>query len=170
MPRKAKTVSGSHSGDASGRPPAPAYWLFKSEPDSFSWAQQKAKGRKGEPWEGVRNFQARKNMRLMQVGDRGFFYHSGQGKEIVGVVEVCTRIHPDASDRSGQWECVDVRALADVPKPVALAEVKTNPKLARMVLVTSSRLSVQPVRQDEWREVCAMGGLDPEKLGPAPAR
>ena len=146
------------------RQAALCYWLFKSEPESFSWTQQKSKGRKGEPWEGVRNFQARKNMRSMQLGDRGFFYHSGQGKDIVGIVEVCARAHPDASDASGVWECVDVRALADMPKPVALAQVKANPKLAKMALVTSSRLSVQPVREQEWREICAMGGLDPERL------
>jgi predicted RNA-binding protein with PUA-like domain len=146
------------------RKAAPCYWLFKSEPHSFSWTQQKSKGRKGEPWEGVRNFQARKNMRSMQIGDQGFFYHSGQGKDIVGIVEVCALAHPDASDASGLWQCVDVRALADMPMPVALAEVKANPKLAKMALVTSSRLSVQPVRSEEWREICAMGGLDPEKL------
>jgi predicted RNA-binding protein with PUA-like domain len=164
MPTKTKTLSGSGSVETSRRKSGPSYWLFKSEPDSFSWAQQKAKGRKGEAWEGVRNFQARNNMRLMQVGDRGFFYHSGQGKEIVGIVEVCARAHPDATDASGMWECVDVRALADMPKPVSLADARANPKLAKMVLVTFSRLSVQPVRLEEWSEICCMGGLDPEKL------
>jgi predicted RNA-binding protein with PUA-like domain len=171
MPRKTKSRTAPEpAGAETPRTGSEAsYWLFKSEPDSFSWTQQKAKGRKGEPWEGVRNFQARNNMRLMHVGDRGFFYHSNQGKEIVGVVEVCARIHPDASDASGQWECVDVRALVDMPKPVALTEVRSNPKLARMALVTSSRLSVQPVRDEEWREICAMGGLDPQRLSRTPA-
>ncbi len=164
MARKSKAPSRSEGPEMSRSKAAPCYWLFKSEPQSFSWTQQKSKGRKGEPWEGVRNFQARKNMRSMQIGDRGFFYHSGQGKDIVGIVEVCALVHPDASDASGLWQCVDVRALADMPKPVALAEVKANPKLAKMALVTSSRLSVQPVRTEEWREICAMGGLDPEKL------
>jgi len=103
-------------------------------------------------------------MRTMELGDRGFFYHSNQGKEIVGIVEVCARSHPDASDATGQWQCVDVRALSDMPKPVALSEVKANPKLTKMSLVTSSRLSVQPVRPEEWSEVCRMGGLDPATL------
>jgi predicted RNA-binding protein with PUA-like domain len=164
MPRKTKTLSGSDSVETSRRKSGPSYWLLKSEPDSFSWTQQKAKGRKGEAWEGVRNFQARNNMRAMQVGDRGFFYHSGQGKEIVGIVEVCARAHPDATDASGMWECVDVRALADMPKPVSLADVRANPKLAKMALVTSSRLSVQPVRPEEWSAICSLGGLDPDQL------
>jgi predicted RNA-binding protein with PUA-like domain len=164
MRRKSKTLSGSNNVETSRGKSGPAYWLFKSEPDSFSWTQQKAKGRAGEPWEGVRNFQARNHMRSMHVGDRGFFYHSNQGKEIVGIVEVCAPAHPDASDQSGQWECVDVRALVDMPKPVALADVKANPRLAKMSLVTFSRLSVQPVRPEEWSEVCRMGGLDPAKV------
>ena len=165
MAKKSKTLSGSDDGEESPHKPGPRYWLFKSEPDSFSWTQQKAKGRAGEPWEGVRNYQARNHMRSMYVGDRGFFYHSNQGKEIVGIVEVCARAHPDASDASGQWECVDVRALVDMPKPVTLVDVKANPRLAKMSLVTTSRLSVQPVRPDEWSEVCRMGGLDPAKVG-----
>lgn len=148
--------------------PAPAArpdrWLLKSEPDAFSWSQQKTRGRKGEPWEGVRNYQARNNMRAMQVGDLGFFYHSNEGLEIVGIVEVCAPAHPDASDDTGKWECVDVRAVADLPKPVTLAAVKANPKLAAMALVTSTRLSVQPVTRDQWDEVCRMGGVDPRAL------
>jgi predicted RNA-binding protein with PUA-like domain len=164
MSRRTKTLSGA---DAEAPPRSgPSYWLFKSEPASFSWTQQKAKGRKGEPWEGVRNYQARNHMKAMQIGDRGFFYHSNEGKEIVGIVEVCALAHPDASDASGIWKCVDVRAVADMPKPVTLIDVKANRRLAKMALVTSSRLSVQPVRQDEWSEVCRMGGLNPEKLSP----
>lgn len=146
--------------------PAAPYdrWLLKSEPDAFSWTQQKSRGRKGEPWEGVRNYQARNNMRAMRLGDLAFFYHSNEGMEIVGIVEVCALAHPDKSDDTGRWECVDVRALADMPRPVTLAAVKANPRLAKMALVTSFRLSVQPVTHEEWNEVCRMGGLDPASL------
>ena len=145
---------------------ASQFWLLKSEPDSFSWEMQKARGRKGEPWEGVRNFVARNNMKVMQLGDLGFFYHSNEGKEVVGIVEVCALAHPDASDETGVWKCVDVRAVVDMPKPVTLVAVKANPKLADMSLVRSARLSVQPVTPDEWAEVCRMGGLDPKTLKP----
>lgn len=141
-----------------------AYWLFKSEPDAWSWEQQKAKGAEGEEWTGVRNYQARNFMRQMQLGDLGFFYHSNIGLEIVGIVEVCKLAHPDSSTDDPRWECVDIRAICDMPKPVTLKEVKANPKLEKMALVTSSRLSVQPVLEDEWIEVCRMGGLDPESI------
>jgi predicted RNA-binding protein with PUA-like domain len=141
----------------------PSFWLFKSEPDSFSWDMQKSRGKKGEPWTGVRNFVARNNMKAMQLGDRGFFYHSNEGKEVVGIVEVIALAHPDSTDESGVWKCVDVRAVMDMPKPVTLAAVKANPKLADMSLVRSARLSVQPVTPAEWDEVCRMGGLDPKK-------
>lgn len=141
-----------------------AYWLFKSEPSSHSWEMQKARGRKGEPWDGVRNFMARNNMKAMKLGDLGFFYHSNEGKEVVGIVEVCTLAHPDPKDTTGVWKCVDVRAVCDMPKPVSLAAVKANPKLAEMALVKSARLSVQPVAVAEWAEVCRMGGLDPKKI------
>ena len=146
------------------------YWLFKSEPETFSWQMLKAKGEAGEPWDGVRNFQARNNMRAMRVGDLGFFYHSGEDKEIVGVLEVIALAHPDPKDTTGKWKCVDVEAVADVPKPVTLAAAKANPKLAGMRLVTTSRLSVQPVTAAEWAEVCRMGGLDPRKLEPRRTR
>lgn len=136
------------------------YWLFKSEPDSWSWEQQKAKGDKGEQWDGVRNYQARNNMREMKVGDLGFFYHSNQGREIVGIVEVCAPAHPDSTTDDPRWECVDIRAVADMPRPVTLDEIKENPRLAEMVLVRNSRLSVQPVTAEEWREVCRMGGYE----------
>ncbi|MEO3389406.1 EVE domain-containing protein [Mesorhizobium sp. CAU 1741] len=138
-----------------------AYWLFKSEPDVWSWEMQKAKGKAGEEWTGVRNYQARNNMRAMQIGDMGFFYHSNSGLEIVGIVEVCKLAHPDSSTDDARWECVDIRAVKDMPKPVTLKDVKANPKLSDMALVTSMRLSVQPVKLDEWQEVCRMGGLSP---------
>ncbi len=142
----------------------PAYWLFKSEPDVFSWEMLKARGRAGEPWDGVRNYQARNNMRAMKLGELGFFYHSNDGKEIVGVMEVSALAHPDPKDDSGTWECVDVRAVADMPRPVPLSAVKEYAKLAKMALVANSRLSVQPVTPTEWKEVCRMGGLDLKKL------
>jgi predicted RNA-binding protein with PUA-like domain len=149
---------------------AKQYWLFKSEPETFSWQMLKAKGESGEPWDGVRNFQARNNMRAMRVGDLGFFYHSGEDKEIVGVMTVIAPAHPDPKDTSGKWQCVDVKAVADVPRPVSLAAAKANPKLAAMRLVTTSRLSVQPVTPAEWAEVSRMGGLDPRKLEPRRGR
>lgn len=136
-----------------------AYWLMKSEPDAFSWDMLKSRGAKGEGWDGVRNFQARNNMRAMRIGDQGFFYHSNEGKEIVGILEVIALAHPDRTDDTGKWECVDVKAVTPMPKPVSLEAIKANPKLAKMVLVTNSRLSVQPVTADEWAEVCRMGGL-----------
>jgi predicted RNA-binding protein with PUA-like domain len=142
----------------------PAYWLFKTEPEEHSWEMQKARGKKGEPWTGVRNFVARNNMKAMQLGDLGFFYHTGEEKQIVGVVEVCALAHPDQKDETGIWKCVDVRAVCDMPKPVTLAAAKANPKLAEMALVRTARLSVQPVRPDEWNEVCRMAGLDPKKI------
>ncbi|OKL43921.1 EVE domain-containing protein [Pseudovibrio exalbescens] len=140
------------------------YWLFKSEPNKWSWDQQKAKGEEGEEWDGVRNYQARNFMRTMKVGDRGFFYHSNIGKEVVGIVEVCAPAHPDSTTDDPRWECVDIKAVCDVPKPVTLADVKAEERLSDMALVTSMRLSVQPVKPEEWDLVCRMGGLDPEKL------
>ena len=138
-----------------------AYWLFKSEPSSWSWEMQKARGDKGEEWDGVRNYQARNNMRQMKLGDLGFFYHSVKETSVVGIVEVCALIHPDSTSDGPRWECVDIRAVRDMPKPVSLNDIKANPKLKDMVLVNNSRLSVQPVSEAEWREVCRMGGLDP---------
>src|SRR5690606_21282168 len=134
------------------------YWLLKSEPESWSWDQQKAKGAEGEEWNGVRNYQARNHMRSMQLGDQGFFYHSNKGMEVVGIVEVCALVHPDSTTEDPRWECVDVRAVADMPRPVSLEEIKQNEKLAEMVLVNNSRLSVQPVTPGEWKEICRMGG------------
>ncbi|MFC6491044.1 EVE domain-containing protein [Nitratireductor sp. GCM10026969] len=137
-----------------------AYWLFKSEPTSWSWEMQKKKGDKGEQWDGVRNYQARNNMRQMKVGDLGFFYHSVKETSVVGIVEVIAPVHPDSTTDDPRWECVDIRAVKDIPKPVSLNDIKANPKLHDMVLVNNSRLSVQPVSEAEWREVCRMGGLD----------
>ena len=135
------------------------YWLFKSEPDTWSWDQQVARGDAGEEWNGVRNYQARNFMRDMQVGDRGFFYHSQSDKAVVGVVEVCADSHPDSTTDDPRWDCVDIRAIAPVPRPVTLAEIKDNPRLSEMVLVRNSRLSVQPVSEEEWQIVCEMGGF-----------
>jgi predicted RNA-binding protein with PUA-like domain len=136
-----------------------AYWLLKSEPDAWSWQQQKAKGAKGEPWTGVRNYQARKNMREMKVGDTGFFYHTGDEKAVVGTVEVIATVHQDPTDRTGEWECVDVKALDAFPRPVTLEAIKKDKRLKDMVLVKNSRLSVQPLTPEEWRIVCGLGGL-----------
>ena len=136
-----------------------AYWLFKSEPETWSWDQQKKKGAKGEPWSGVRNHTAKLNMMKMKKGDRGFFYHSGAQKAVVGIVEVIGEYRPDPTDEKGIFGLVDVQAATDMPKPVTLADVKANPKLKDMSLVTSFRLSVQPVTAAEWKEVCRMGGL-----------
>lgn len=135
------------------------YWLFKSEPDVFGWDDLVAKGDKGEEWDGVRNYQARNNMRAMNVGDRGFFYHSRKGLEVVGIVEVCAEAHQDSKTDDARWECVDVKAVEKLPNPVSLDLIKTDERLADMVLVKNSRLSVQPVTDEEWNLICALGGL-----------
>lgn len=138
-----------------------AYWLFKSEPDAWSWDQQVAKGAAGEEWTGVRNYQARNNMRAMRVGDRGFFYHSNEGKEIVGIVEVIAEAHPDSTADDPKWDCVDVRAVKPLARPVTLEMAKADPRLRDMVLVNNTRLSVQPVTEAEWRVICELGGVEP---------
>lgn len=137
------------------------YWLFKSEPSTWSWDQQKAKGEAGEEWDGVRNYQARNNMREMEVGDRGFFYHSQTEKAVVGVVEVIAKAHPDSTTDDERWECVDIKAVSDMSTPVTLEMAKGDPRLSDMILVNNSRLSVQPVTEAEWRVVCELGGLKP---------
>ena len=142
----------------------PQFWLLKSEPDVFSWDMLQAKGAVGEPWTGVRNYQARNNMRAMKVGDLGFFYHSNIGKEVAGICEVVALAHSDLTAETGTWECVDVKAVGAMPKPVTLEAIKLNERLADMVLVKNSRLSVQPVTALEWAEVCRMGGLEAKKL------
>lgn len=136
-----------------------AYWLMKSEPETWSFDQQKAEGKAGAEWDGVRNFQARNFMRAMKAGDLAFFYHSGGERACVGIVKIVVEAHPDSTASTGQWECVDVASVADLPKPVTLAEIKATPQLQDMVLVKNSRLSVQPVTASEWRKVCALGGL-----------
>ena len=137
-----------------------AYWLIKSEPGSWSWDQQVADGAKGTAWTGVRNHTAKLNLQKMKKGDRAFFYHSGETKDIVGVVEIVREAYPDPSAEDGSpWVVVDVRALAPVPKPVTLAAIKAEPKLKEMALLKYSRLSVQPVTADEWKLVCRMGGV-----------
>ncbi len=136
-----------------------AYWLFKSEAETWSWAQQKKKGAKGEPWDGVRNYQAANCMKAMKKGDKGFFYHSGSEKQIVGIVEIIGEYRPDPTDKKERFGLVDVKAVKDVPNPVTMADVKADAKLKEMVLVKNSRLSVQPVRAAEWKRICAMGGV-----------
>ncbi len=136
-----------------------AMWLFKTESSTWSWEQQKKKGAKGEPWSGVRNHQAASNMKKMAKGDLGFFYHSGDEKRIVGIVEVISTYRPDPTDETGKFGLVDVKAVKDFPRPVTLVEIKAEPKLKEMVLVKNSRLSVQPVTAAEWKLICAMCGV-----------
>lgn len=136
-----------------------AYWLFKSEPETWSWDMQVKAGAAGTEWTGVKNFTARNHMREMKKGDEGFFYHSGGEKAVVGLVKVVKEAHPDSTDTTGQWQCVDIAAVKPLPKPVTLAEIKANKSLADMVLVRLSRLSVQPVTEAEWKAVLRMGGV-----------
>ena len=138
-----------------------SFWLFKSEPSTWSWQDQVAKGDAGEEWDGVRNYQARNFMRQMAVGDRGFFYHSQKEKAVVGTVEVIAAAHPDSSTDDPRWECVDIKAVQAAKTPVTLEQIKQEPALSEMALVKSARLSVQPVTEVEWRLVCEMAGLDP---------
>ena len=138
-----------------------AYWLFKSEPSTWGWDDQQAKGDAGEEWDGVRNYQARNFMRDMKLGDLGFFYHSQTEKAVVGVVEVIAEAHPDSSTDDDRWECVDIKAVKSVKTPVTLDMIKADGRLDDMMLVRNSRLSVQPVTEGEWRIVCALGGIDP---------
>ena len=137
------------------------FWLFKSEPSTWSWQDQVAKGDAGEEWDGVRNYQARNFMRQMAVGDLGFFYHSQKEKAVVGTVEVIAAAHPDSSTDDPRWECVDIKAVQAAKTPVTLEQIKQKPALSEMALVKSARLSVQPVTEVEWRLVCEMAGLDP---------
>lgn len=135
------------------------HWLFKTEPETWSWEQQKAKGAKGEPWSGVRNYAAAKNMKDMKRGDRGFFYHSGKERSIVGIVEVIGEYRPDPTDESHRFGLVEVKAVKDLARPVTLDEIKADKTFTRMALVINSRLSVQPVTPAEWKRICAMGGV-----------
>lgn len=133
-----------------------AYWLIKSEPDAFSWSEQVENDI--EPWTGVRNHQAKKNLAAMKVGDRAFFYHSNVGREIVGVVEVVREAYPDPTATDGRWVCVDMRAIGPMPHPVTLAAMKADPDLADLALIRQSRLSVVPVSDVHWGHLCRMGG------------
>ena len=135
------------------------YWLFKSEPDVFGWDDLVAKAKDGEEWDGVRNYQARNNMREMQIGDLGLFYHSNRGKEVVGIVEVIATAHPDSTTEDQRWECVDVRAVKPVKQPVTLDQAKDDSRLKDMALVTNTRLSVQPVTDSEWATIMEMAGM-----------
>jgi predicted RNA-binding protein with PUA-like domain len=136
-----------------------AYWLLKTEPDTFSWDDQVKKGAKGESWTGVRNYSARANLRAMKKGDHAFFYHSGGEPQIVGVVEVIREAYPDPTDEKEIFSTVDVKAAWPLRQPVTLAKVKAEPRLKDMVLVKFSRLSVQPVTAAEWALICKMGGV-----------
>ncbi|KIZ47115.1 MULTISPECIES: EVE domain-containing protein [Rhodopseudomonas] len=136
-----------------------AHWLVKSEPSTWSWDQQVAKGAKGEPWTGVRNHSAKLFMMQMKKGDRAFFYHSNEGKEIVGIAEIIREAYPDPTDASGKFVCVDIKAVKPLKTPVTLAAVKTEPSLSEMALLKQSRLSVQPVAAEEWKIICRMGGV-----------
>ncbi|MCU9837177.1 EVE domain-containing protein [Ruegeria sp. WL0004] len=139
-----------------------AYWLFKSEPSTWSWDDQTAKGETGEEWDGVRNYQARNFMRAMKLGDRGFFYHSQTEKAVVGIVEVCAEVHPDSKAGDPRWECVDIKAVRPFVQPATLDQIKSDPRLSDMVLVKNSRLSVQPVSEDQWLAICALGQTEPD--------
>ncbi len=141
------------------------HWLFKSEPSVYSFEKLAAEGAKGTDWSGIRNHSAKLNMMGMKLGERGFFYHSNEGKAIVGIVEVSALYRPDPSDASGKFGMVDIRAIEPLPKPVTLDDAKANPKLSKMSLVTNSRLSVQPVTEEEWALVCELGGLDSHQRG-----
>jgi predicted RNA-binding protein with PUA-like domain len=134
-----------------------AYWLLKSEPDEWSWAQQVAEGRDGAEWTGIRNFSAQNNLRAMKKGEQAFFYHTGKERAVVGIVKVVVEAHPDSTDSA--WRAIDVAAVKQLPTPVSLAQIKADKRLAGMALVRLARLSVQPVSDAEWRIICQMGGL-----------
>lgn len=136
-----------------------AYWLLKTEPEEFSWDDQVKRGAKGEAWTGVRNFKARGNLKAMKQGERGFFYHTGDEKQIVGIVEIAREAYKDPTDEKGVFYCVDTRAVEPFKTPVTLATVKADPKLKSMVLAREPRLSVQAVTDEEWKQICRMGGV-----------
>jgi predicted RNA-binding protein with PUA-like domain len=136
-----------------------AYWLLKTEPEEFSWDDQVKRGSKGESWTGVRNFTARGHMKEMKKGDQAFFYHTGDEKQVVGIVEVIKEAYPDPTDEKGVFKTLDVKAVKPVPKRVTLAAIKAEPRLKDMALVKYARLSVQPVTAEQWKIVCHMAGL-----------
>jgi predicted RNA-binding protein with PUA-like domain len=135
------------------------YWLMKTEPGDWSWQDQLNKGEVGEEWDGVRNYQARNNMRRMKIGDRAFFYHSVKEKSIVGIVEVISESHQDSTTTDTRWECVDVKAIKPFPKPVSLEDIKNTVELQDMILLKNSRLSVQPITEYQWNLICKMGNV-----------
>ena len=137
-----------------------AYWLLKTEPEEFSWDDQVKRGAKGEPWSGVRNFTARSNLKAMKKGEQALFYHTGDEKQVVGIVEIIREAYPDKTDEKGVFVCVDTRAVKPFPKFVTLADVKADPKLKSMVLAREPRLSVQSVTDEEWKMICRMGGVN----------
>ena len=136
-----------------------AHWLLKTEPEEFSWDDCVKRGAKGEPWSGVRNFTARRHLKEMKKGERAFFYHTGDQKQVVGIAEVVRESYPDPTDEKGVFVMVDVKAVTPLPKPVTLAAVKAEPRLKDMALAKYARLSVQPVTDAEWKLVCKMGGV-----------
>ena len=136
-----------------------AYWLVKSEPGAWSWQQQVDAGT--THWDGVRNHQAINNLKAMRVGDRVLFYHSGEAREIVGIVEVARAYYPDPNDSSGRFGMVDVRTVGPLPRPVTLAAIKADPRLQNLALVRQSRLSVVPIDDEAWALICGMGGVQP---------
>lgn len=137
------------------------YWLIKSEPGTWSWDDQVKKGKAGEGWDGVRNYQASNNMKAMKIGDRCFFYHSVNEKQIVGIVEVIEEYHPDPTDAKGRFGMVTVMAVKPFEKPVTLADIKAEQKLAELSLIKQSRLSVMPIDPASWKLICKMGATDP---------
>ena len=137
------------------------YWLFKSEPNTWGWDDQVARGDRGEHWDGVRNYQASNNMKAMKVGDRGFFYHSVNEKRIVGIVEVIREYYPDHTDPKERFGMVDVKAVRPFTTPVTLEDVKAEPRLADLPLIRQSRLSVMPIPKDAWDLICRMGQTEP---------
>jgi predicted RNA-binding protein with PUA-like domain len=136
-----------------------AHWLLKTEPEEFSWDDQVKRGAKGEAWTGVRNFTARRHMTEMKKGDHAFFYHTGDEKQVVGIVEVIREAYPDPTDEKGVFKSLDVKAVKPFPKPVTLATVKADARLKDMALVKYARLSVQPVTPQEWKIICTMGNV-----------
>ncbi len=133
------------------------YWLFKSEPSTWSWDMQKSKGDSGEKWDGVRNYQANNNMKAMKIGDKGFFYHSVDQKKIVGIVDIIQEHEPDITDETGKFGLVTIRAIADMPCPISLGDIKATPALADLQLIKQSRLSVVPISKIHWDIICTIG-------------
>src|SRR5262249_12592278 len=136
-----------------------AYWLLKTEPETFSWDDQVKRAAKGEPWTGVRNFIARGNLKEMKKGDHAFFYHTGEEKQVVGIVEVIRGSYPDPTDEKGAFRAVDFKAVKTFPRTVSLASAKSDAHLKVIAIAKYPRLSVQPVTAQQWKIVCALGGV-----------